>query len=331
MYAQPQTQTTGRFIDWFPYIPWLVTGGMLLALIFGALWERTLISTNLLVDPDTPTELKPILLKKEPIGALRIDVSALLPYNQWVTYEIQVKDQQGKVLAAGIKQAWAETGTWAEDGEAGTWAEADLMGGLDIRANQSEPITIALDVLEYSDMAGREIDKPLSFEVTVKNGVVDDRYLWAGLIGSLLIGFLALLSVPSIGKVIINKSNPDSDVVARANCGGENRLLRVVVKVQSDEYSPASFNVRLTINDANGEQLYGRTHLVNVKRSKSDNKVTSGSSALTTFFVLEPRGSYGFHAEVTPDASVDRTRIIVRENARTLFPAKVTTLKSSDA
>ncbi|MBF2028343.1 MAG: hypothetical protein IGS48_16515 [Oscillatoriales cyanobacterium C42_A2020_001] len=331
MYAQPQPQTTGRYIDLFPYIPWLLTGGMVFALIFGALWERTMVSTNLLVNPDTAAELKPIQLKKEPIGALRIDVNASISYNQWVTYEIQVKDQQGKVLASGIKQAWAESGTWVEEGESGTWAENDLMGGLDVRANQSEPVIIAIDVLEYSDTAGKEIDKPVSFQVIVKNGVVDDRYLWTGLFGTLLLSVLALFTVSSTGKVVINKSNPDSDVVARAICGNKDRLIRVVVKVQSDEYSPSSLHIRLTVNDANGEQLYSQTHLVNVKRSKSDGKVTSGSSALTTFFVLEPRGSYGFHAEVTPDASVDRTRIIVRENARTLFPVKVVTLKSSDA
>lgn len=331
MHAQPQTQTTGRFIDIFPYIPWLLTGGMLFALIFGALWERTLVSTNVLVSPNTPAELNPIPLKKEPIGALRIDVAASIPYNQWVTYEIQVKDQQGKVLASGIKQAWAESGTWAEEGETGSWAEDDLMGGLDVRTNQSEPVVIALDVLEYSDTAGKELTAAVPFQVTVKNGVIDDRYLWTGLLGTLLLSVLTLFTVSSTGKVVINKSNPDSDVVARAICGNKGRLVRVVVKVQSDEYSPSSLHIRLTVNDANGEQLYSQTHLVNVKRSKSDGKVTSGSSALTTFFVLEPRGSYGFHAEVTPDASVDRTRIIVRENARTLFPAKVTTLKSSDA
>lgn len=331
MRAQPQTQKTGRFIDFFPYIPWFLSGVMFLALIVGAVVERTLISTNTFVDPDVPTELQPIQIKNEPIGALRIDVTAGLPTNQWVTYEIQVKDPQGKVLASGIKQAWAESGTWAEEGESGTWAEADLMGGLDVRANQSETVTIAIDVLEYSDIAGKEIDTAVPFQIIVKNGVVDDRFLWAGLLGTTFVAFLTLFSVSGVGKVVINRSNQDSDVVARTTTGGANRLLRVIVKIKSDETSPSGLNVRLTINDPNGEQLYSKIYSVTVSRTKSDGKVTSGSSTLTTFFVLEPRTSYGFHVEVTPDASIDRTRILVRENARTLLPVDVTTLKSTDA
>ncbi|MDX2228918.1 MAG: hypothetical protein NW220_04745 [Leptolyngbyaceae cyanobacterium bins.349] len=330
MHAQSQTQTTSRFIDLFPYIPWLVVAIMFFSLIVGAVMERTLISTNVTVAPDVPTELKPISLKKEPIGALRIDVVAGLPSNQWVTYEIQVKDTKGNVLASGIKQAWSESGTWSEEGESGSWAESDLMGGLDIRANQAEPVVIALDVLEYSDTAGRELDQAVPFEITVKNGVVDDRYLWTGLFGTAVLAFLTLFSVSSTGKVVINKSNRDSDVVARTITGGTNRLLRVVVKVQSDEHSPRRFNLHLTINNANGEQIYSEVHAADVSLAKNEGRVTGGKATLTKFFVVEPRASYGFHIEVTPDASIDRTRIIVRENARTLFPVEVTTLKSAD-
>jgi len=330
MHAQPQTKTTGRFVDWFPYLPWLATATMVLSLIVGAFMERTLISTNVTVDPGSPVELSPIQLKKEPIGALRIDVVAGLPTNQWVTYEIQVKDKTGKVLASGIKQAWSESGTWAEEGESGTWAEDDLMGGLDVRANQSEPVTIALAVLEYSDTAGRELETAVPFQLTVKNGVVDDRYLWTGLFGTFVVALVTLFSVSSTGKVVINKSNRDSDVAARTTLGGAGKLLRVVVKVNSDEHSPHRLNIRLSINDANGEQLYSNVHSVDVSLSKNDGRVTGGNCTLTKFFVLEPRSSYGFHVEVTPDASIDRTRILVRENSRTLFPVEVTTLNSTD-
>lgn len=329
MHAHPKTQRTGHFIDIFLYIPWVVTGVMFLALILSGVVERTLVSTSLFVDPKVPAQLNPIQLKKEPIGALRIDVNAGLPSNQWVTYEIQVKDQQGKVIASGLKQAWAESGSWAEEGESGSWAEDDLMAGLDIRASQSEPITIAINVLDYTDTAGNELNQPIRFGITVKNGVVDDRFLWAGLFGTAFIAVLTLFSVASTGKVVINKSNRDSDVVARTVTGGAEQLVRVLVKVQSDEHSPSTFNIRLTVHDANGEQSYSKVHSVNVNHSKDDGVVKSGRSSLTTFFVLEPRTSYGFHVEVTPDVSVDRTRIIVRENARTLFPVDVITLKST--
>lgn len=330
MHAQRQTQTTGRFIDKFAYIPWFVVGIMILSLVVGAFMERTLISTSIFVEPNAPTELKPIQLQKTLIGALRVDVIAGLPANQWVTYEIQVKDAKGNILASGIKQAWSETGTWAEEGESGSWAEDDLVGGLDLRANQSEPVTLAIDVLEYTNTSGQDIDQAVPFGVTVKNGAIDDRYLWAGLIGSLVIAVLALFSASSTGKVVINKSNRDSDVTARSVTGGADRLLRVVVKVRSDETSPHRLHILLNINDASGEQIFSERYWVNVSLSKNDGKVTGGNSSLTKFFILEPRASYGFHAEVSPSGSIDHTRILVRENARTLFPVSIVTLKASD-
>lgn len=303
---------------------------MFLSLFVGPLMSRTLISTYVTVDPDEPTELQPIQIKKSPIGALRIDVVAGLPSNQWVTYEIQVKDKTGKVIASGIKQAWTESGTWAEEGESGSWAEDDLMGGLDVKSLQDEPVTIALDVLEYSDTAGKDLNTAVPFQLTVKNGVVDDRYLWTGLLGTFAVAFITLFSVSSTGRMVMNKSNRDSDVTGRNTLGGSNRLLRVVVNVKSDEHSPQNLYFNLTINDENGEQIYSQVHPVTVSRSKNDGHVTGGSSSLTKFFVLEPRASYRFHVEVTPDDSVDRTRIMIREDARTLFPVEVTTIKATD-
>lgn len=324
-----KAQVSGQFIDWFPYISCLIAGVLLVSLIAASVMGRTLISTNVNVTSDTPVELTPIQLKKEPIGALRIDVVALLPANTWVTYEILLKDAQGKVLASGIKQAWSESGTWAEDGESGSWAEDDLIGGLDVRTNQAEPVTIALDVLEYSDTAGRELDVAVPFKLTVKNGVVDDRYFWAGFVGTSLLAFLAMLAVPTTGRVVMNKSNRDSDVVGRTEVGGNGRLLRIVVKVKTDEFSPHSVDARLSINDANGEQIYSCAQTIRLNLSKSDNRVTSGSGSTTIFVVLEPRSSYGFHVEIYPDQSVDRTRIIIRDRARTLLPVEVVQLKST--
>lgn len=324
-----QTRNTGRFIDWFPYLSWLIVAVMFFSIITAGFMSRTLVSTNVLVDADTPLELKPIQLRKEPFGALRVDVMASLPSNEWATYEIQLRDQQGNVLASGIKQAWAESGTWAEDGETGTWQESDLMAGLDVRANQTELVTVALDVLEYSDTSGREIDRPVPLQITIKNGVVDDRYLWAGFIGSLILAILSQLFVKSTGKRTIYKYNNDSDITARGIVGGSNNLLRVVVKIASDEHSPPSLNVHLAINDENGEQIYSKVHLVRLSLVKSDGKITSAYGKLTNFFVLEPRKSYGFYVEVTPDASVDRTTLIVQEHTRTFLPIDVNYLKAS--
>jgi hypothetical protein len=330
MQANSQIKTTTRFLDPFAYIALLAAVGVFLALMILPSWHRVLVSRTLGVAPDTPVALDPIQLKQELVGALRIDVQANVPTNQWVTYEIQLKDQQGKILASGIKQAWRESGSWAEDGESGSWAEEDLQGGLDVRTKQAEPVTIVLDVLEYSDTSGREIDQPVPFKITVQNGVIDARYLWAGLIGTSILALLALVSVPQTGKIVANKSNTDSSVTPRTTLGGRDRLLRVVIFIKADENAPSSLDVRLSINNSDGEQVYSRTFAVTLAKSKNDSgKVLSARGRLCTFLVLEPNDSYGFHVEVTPDHSVDRTKIVIREGARTLFPAQVTYLKSA--
>ncbi len=329
MSSAPKTQLTARFLDPFTYLTLLSVVGVFACLVFSPIFMRSLVSKTIQVDPDIPEQLAPIQLKKEPIGALRIDVNAAIPENHWVTYEIQLKDQQGQVIASGIKQAWRESGSWSEEGESGIWTEDDLVGGLDVRPTKSEPITIVLDVLEYSDISGKEIDQPVPFEISVVNGAVDTRYLWTGILGATFLAFLALLVTPFSGKVIIDKSVGDSDISGRGILGGTNNLVRVSVNIKSDEHSPRSLFVLLVINDGNGEQLYSKSHSVHLSFKKSEGgKVTGANGKLSSFFILEPRSSYGFHVEVTPDATVDRTTLIVREHCKTLFPVEVTTLKS---
>jgi len=327
--SSPKTQRTAKFLDSFTYLTLLSTAGIFACLLVSPIFMRSLVSKTIQVDPDVPEQLPPIQLKKEPIGALRIDVNAAIPENHWVTYEIQLKDQQGQVIASGIKQAWNESGTWAEEGESGTWAEDDLTGGLDVRPTQAELVTITLNILEYSDISGKEIDQPVPFEISVVNGAVDTRYLWTGIIGTAFLAFLAILVTPFSGKVIIDKFIGDSDISGRGILGGTNNLVRVSVNIKSDEHSPPVLNLLVVINDGNGEQLYSDSHRIYLSLNKSEGgKVTGANGKLSSFFILEPRGSYGFHVEVTPDATVDRTEIIVREHCKTLFPVSVTSLKS---
>lgn len=330
MSSSSKTQRTAQFLDPFTYLTLLSAVGVFACLVFSPIFMRSLVSKTIQVDPDLPEQLAPIQLKKEPIGALRIDLSAAIPDNHWVTYEIQLKDQQGQVIASGIKQAWRESGTWSEEGESGIWTEDDLVGGLDVRPTKAEPVTIVLDVLEYTDISGKEIDQPVPFEVSVVNGAIDTRYLWTGILGATFLAFLALLVTPSSGKVIIDKSVGDSDISGRGILGGAKNLVRVTVNIKSDEYSPRSLTVLLVINDGNGEQLYSTRHPVHLSLKKSEGgKVTSAKGNLTTFFILEPRSSYGFHVEVTPDSTIDRTALIVREHCKTLIPVSVTSLKST--
>lgn len=320
-----QTQHTSRFIDPWPY---LALGSALLvfsALIAGSFFPTKLVSTTVDASVDEPVELPPIQLKPQRLGALRIDVRAMIQTNQWVTYEIQVLDQQGKAIASGIKQAWSESGV--EEGE--SWYEDDLLGGLDVRAKRNETVAIAINVLEYGDTSGQELDTPVPFDVTVQNGVVDTRYLWAGLFGTGTVAVVAWFATPLTGKKAIAKTINDSDPNDRATVGGSNRLVRVKIDVESDANSPRQLETRLVINDAYGEQLYRRSFPMRLSFKKENGKIDKATGQVQAFFLLEPRNSYGFHVEVLPDGPVDRTTLTVRDGARTLQSVEVAKISPS--
>lgn len=278
---------------------------------------------TLTVAPEETVTLPPVEVKKAAIGALRIDVQANLSNNRWLTFEIQILDSQGNLLASAIKQAWRESGTWQEEGESGTWQEADSRGGLDVRPGQSEPLTIAIQVLEYTSPSGQEVDEGVPFTVTVRTGVVDTRYLWTGFLGTSVLAVFSLLAVQVAGKKVIDKAMSDSEVGDRLVLGGRDQLLRLTVKIESDETSPPTLDVNLSIKNSQGDQVYHRAHPVKLSYKKENNKIESATGNLTLFFGLESRKSYGFFVEVTPDGPVDKTRLIVREGAKTLGGAEI--------
>lgn len=310
------TQRTTRFIDLFPYIALGSTVLVCLALIVSPFFSKTLVTNQVEVEPEETEAIKTLQLQPQPVGALLIDVKALLPLNQWVTFEIQIRDGE-QIIASAVKQAWRESGTWYEDGESGTWQEQDLLGELAVRSQNSETFTIAISVLEYGETSGQELATAVPFEVTVQSGVVDRRYLWAGLVGTASLTVIGFLAAPLAGKKAIDKTINDSDPQDRATVGGLNRLVRVIVKVIADETSPRQLDVRLSLNDAYGEQIYAQSFPLTLDYKKEDGKVESATGNLQAFFILEPHTSYGFQVEVTPDAPVDLTSLTVRDGNRT--------------
>ncbi|WP_339384617.1 hypothetical protein [Oscillatoria sp. FACHB-1407] len=326
-----QSQRTSRFIDWWYYMAGAIAVVMFIALIISPFMGQMLISTQIQVDEGEPEELQAVQMQPQSIGALRVDVKAIIPTNRWVTYEIQLRDQQDQVIASALKDAWAESGTWYEEGESGTWQEEDLLSGLDVRALQPEALTITLDVLSYTTSAGVDVDESVTFNVQVRNGVVDTRYLWAGLVGAIAMVVLAAISVPLTGDRVISKWIGDSDVGDRALMGGANRLVRVTVKVKSDETSPRHLTIKLFVKDGNGEQIYARDFPVTLRFIRNKERELIGASAsLCKFFILEPRSSYGFYVEVVPDNPVDSTHLIVRDRAKTQGSVDVIHLRANE-
>lgn len=328
MSVQLQSQSSRRFVDPWPTVTGGIAIAMLLALISSAFMGKLVTSTTLTVEPEDTEELPPIQVQQTPIGALRIDAEATIPQNRWVTFEIQVLDSQDTVLASAIKQAWHESGTWSEEGETGSWDESDLNSGFDIRPQQAEPLTLAIHVLEYTNTSGQDIDEPVPIRVMVRNGVVDSRYLWAGMIGTGLLALFSRLAVSSSGTKIIDKTMPDSDVGDRLVMGGSDRLLRVTVDIESDETSPSSLQADVYIKDSQGEQIYAQPHPVKLNYKRDEGKIEGATGSLTLFFVLEPRRSYGIYIEVSPDGPVDKTQLVVLEGAKTFGSTEIIHIKT---
>ncbi|MBD1867880.1 hypothetical protein H6G00_12105 [Leptolyngbya sp. FACHB-541] len=161
---------------------------MLAALVCSPLIETNLATQTLTIAPEDSAALQPIQIQPAAIGALRINITAAPAQNRWVSYEVQVRDAQGNLVASAIKDAGSESGY--EDGE--YWSETDLNAGLDIKSNQDETLTISVQVLDHTDPMGQDVEEPVSFIVSVTNGAVDSRFFWAGLFGT---GSLTALSL----------------------------------------------------------------------------------------------------------------------------------------
>ncbi|KYC38564.1 hypothetical protein WA1_35860 [Scytonema hofmannii PCC 7110] len=317
------TQRTGRFIHWWSYVALGASALVFLSLMTAPFFKQTLIHKDVQVKEEEPFKIKSLQLAPQLIGALRVDVNAIIPDNRWVTYEIQLLDKQGKVLASGIKEAWKESGYWSEEGETGTWSEEDLTAGLDVRAKKNEEVTLALAVLGYGETSGKELAEAVPFIMTVENGVIDTRPLWGGVFWSTFFSVMALFATRRIGKKAISAKINDSDPNGRETVGGANRLVRVNVNIQSDETSPPELEVYLSINDSYGEQVYAGSFPVKLSFTKEKGKITKVTGKLEKFFILEQRASYGFHVEVLPDEPIYRTSLFVRDSVRTLQPVEV--------
>lgn len=318
-----KTKRTGKFIHWWTHAAFGASLLVFLMLIISPSWTKTLLSKTVTVNEGESVKLDPVDLRANSLGALRVDAEAQIQTNQWATFEIQLLDQNGKIIAAGTKEGWRETGTWYEDGESGYWDEGDTLGGLDVRAKQDEKLTVAIALLEYGTADGKEINQSLPFQVTVQSGILDVGYFWLGGIGSLIGAIITMIATGKTGKKVIRESMNDSDPTGRGTLGGANRLVRVKVDIEADETAPGQLQVCLFINDEYGEQIYADSVNANVTVHKSDGRFKKATAKLEKYFILPQRGSYGFHAEVSPDMPIDKTVLTVRDGARTLFPVEV--------
>lgn len=325
MSATINVEKTNRFIDPALYIAFSATGLVFLALIASAFFEKKYLSQTITVSEEEVVKVEALKIEPQLFGALRIDAKAIIPSNRWVTYEIQLLDKQGKLIASAQKEAWKESGSDSD----GSWSESDLDAGLDVRAKKNEELTLAISVLEYTDTIGRDIAEPVNIQVKVSNGVVDTRHLWPGLFGTLALAVMTFIATPATGKKVIYQAVNDSDPGERGTLGGADKLVRVKINVKSDENSPAQMQAKLVVNDSYGEQLYSENIPLNLTFHREDGKLEKVTGFAQKFFILETQDSYGFHVEVTPDQPVDRTILTVLDGNRTRGAVEAVSISSA--
>ena len=315
---------TTDFLDRWAYLPSAISACLFLLILFGSPLAKTLVDKNIIATEKEPVKVDRIDLPASKLGALRIDVQTYVPNNHWVVYEIQLVDQNGQVIASAIDEAWRESGTWREGGESGTWSESDELGGLDIRSSQVEKLDIVIQVLESGTARGQATDLSVSFDIKVKNGVINKSDLWWGLLCNLGLTFMAMRATKISGQKVISKKIADSDPQGRATVGGKERLVRVKINTKLDENTPLTIQINLSIDNIYGKQIYKDTDIVIVSLNKNDDGlITKGTGMLESFFILEPRSLYRFKVNVEPDAPVEWTSLIVRDGSKTLKEIEV--------
>ncbi|WP_156915110.1 hypothetical protein [Rubidibacter lacunae] len=265
-----------------------------------------------------PAILGPVLVEPQTIGALRIDVRALLGRNEWAVFEIQALDATGKVVASAVKGAWSESISGRDP---------DLQAGLDLRSRQSRELTLVISVLERGDVrtgaSPQSLQQPIDFAVRVRSGAIDGRFLWGGLFVSLFFAGATWFQTLTSGRRVIEAVNPDSDAAGRAILGGENIMLRVLAIVLSDETSPPTLKVRLRVSNSQGQTLYRDSQEIRLKFRHNDGEIDGAMGAALFFLTIAERNSYGVSVEVEPDGPIDRTHLVVTEGVRTRGKARV--------
>jgi hypothetical protein len=318
-----KTYSTRKFIEPAIFLRWFTFGLISLALVASWFMGQTQIRKTVAVEPDAEdyVEVGSLTLKPSAIGATRIKAEAKIPANHWVTYELILLDSQGNIVTSAMKEAWSESGTWNEDGESGTWSEQDLDAGLDIKAQTSETLTLAVSVLDYTTSSGQEITNPVPIEVKASTGVVyQTPLLWGWIVTAVLTWISGSLIQSGCGRRAIFKTIPDSDVGARGTLGGSLSLVHLRLEIISDETTQLTLSPKLWIRNADGDDLYRHTYTVIPRIAGEDVK----KSELNAYFRLLKKGSYGFYVEVMPDAPVDRTTITVFDGAKTSGRVEVT-------
>jgi hypothetical protein len=351
-------KTTTAYVDHWARAALGAPAIAVVALAIAGFSGRQLWSDSVSLTDEEERESPPIVLPASWIGGVSIDVSASLPDNHWGAYQISVLDKDGQALLEVVKEAWAESGIWHEDGESGNWSEQDTDLRWDVRVRAAETVKVVVSVLETgksgegsgevssegSDEASSEASSegtaegadqsapahagvPITVNVVVRTGIVDERWLLLGLLVSVAFAVLAFYMSGYGGRPVIVESNSDSEVKGRAVMGGPRTLTRVSISGVVDETAPPAMKVRVTLRDEAGRTAYERVHDVIVNFRYDEGEKEDGRFAVPLAFELPDAGSWGVFVEARPDEPMESLKLVVRDRATTRGEVIVEPLK----
>jgi hypothetical protein len=185
-------QLINRWVDKTPYL--LLSMGVCIfgLTIISPIWLTKKLDKTITLSAEDTQVLGPVDIASQSFGTTRVEVEAQLGNQRWAIYEVQLLDRDDRLVLAGVKNAWRESGTWSEDGESGTWEEADKGSGFDLHLRQAEPVKIVVSLVEVSDTQGRVLQEPVKLRVTVYQGAIETLPLWLGASSLIIIGGLRL-------------------------------------------------------------------------------------------------------------------------------------------
>ncbi|MBE9033266.1 hypothetical protein IQ266_26380 [filamentous cyanobacterium LEGE 11480] len=190
MSRQTKRQFINRWIDRTPYLLMGMAGCIFLLLIVSPIFASKKLDKTITLAPEQTQVFGPVDIPTQLFGTARVEVEATMSKQRWATYEVQLLDKDNKILVAGIKNAWRETGTWYEDGESGTWDEQDKNSGFDLRLRKAEPVSIAVTLVEVSDNKGRAVSEVVPLRVTAYTGTIETTPLWFACISLVILGVM---------------------------------------------------------------------------------------------------------------------------------------------
>jgi hypothetical protein len=338
--GQPRARQTSAFVDRWAKAALLAPVLAFVLFIVDSTAHSTIWSGSFSLAEDEESTTPVLTLPTSWIGGVRIEAHAQLPTNRWAAFQITVQEPDGTVLLELVKEAWAESGVWHEDGESGTWDEDDQELVWDLRSRKAEQVKVIVSVLDQGFSSddpsasapsddGEDAHFYFPIRLAVYSGVVDGRFIALAFLFSLAFSVLAYYVAGVSGVPVIVEMNDDSEVKGRAQMGGPGRLVAVSVAGLVDETAPPEMRVTVILRDEDGADHYRCTDVVKVSFRTDEGEVEDGRFSLRLYFELPRRTSWGLFVEAAPDGPMENLKLVVRDGATTRAPIAVEVLQEA--